>query len=323
MPADHEEGLAGQDNYVHALVRNNGPNTATNILLTWHIMDYPGTELIYPVDWNAGNLIASALIPSLAPSTEVAVEALWPMAKVNIAAGYVHPCMVVAATCAQDVGGQLGSYVYQYNNIAQHNISIAPAPMFRPGFETFTMPFAVGNRQARARKAVLAFDTSELRGARAYLDLRPDPEDVYVRRIVEQNQDRGRADAAHGCCALIVSMDTRVLVQCRDYKAEMVLKSGSALKLPCGCDRAELSREDVTVAGAHWTRLQTRDVIALSGRSPHLEIPLEPGVVIPMAMIVVPPADGRQGDRYALHVTQISEGIPTGGVSLRVEAKQI
>jgi hypothetical protein len=62
-------------------------------------------------------------------------------------------------------------------------------------------------------------------------------------------------------------------------------------------------------------------VIALNGDVPRLEIPLSPGLVVPLAMAVAPPESGKMGDHYLLHVTQISEGTPTGGVSLRVEAQ--
>jgi subtilisin family serine protease len=318
-PVDHVDAVAGQNNYVHAVIRNNGPAVATSVLVKWHIMDYPGTELIYPTDFNVGNLIASTTVGPIAVGAEVPVEALWPQANVDIAAGFVHPCMVVLATCGQDVGGQLGSYVYQYNNIAQHNISVGPAPKFSLGLEGPWMPFAIGNPASRARSAVLVFDTSRLKGARAYLDLDPDPEDFYVRRMIDRNKAAGQDH--RGCCAMTLSTDARVLVTCAAYSAELTLKAGSSVILPCGCGQGGMSREDLRLTDASWTRIDNREFVALDGGTPRIALPLTPGLIVPVAMRVIPPEAAGPGDSHILHATQVSEGVPTGGVTLRVEVR--
>ena len=317
LPGDHQAAVAGQDNWVHAVVRNNGPAIATSVLVKWHMMDYPNTELIYPSDFNAANQIASAKIGPIAVGAEVPVEALWPQAKVDIASGFIHPCMVVSATTSQDVGGQLGTYVYQYNNIAQHNISFGPAEAITPGFEPAWMPFAVGNPAATARNAQLVFDVTRLHGAKAYLDLDPDRDDFYVRRMVEKIND-GQPTHGDGCCSLTIRTDTRLRYACPGMSAEITLKAGSTIKLPCGCDDRTVSARDVRLIDASWTRVGGRELIALDGDLPRIELPMTPGVIVPVA-VGIALADGpAPDDGTTIHVTQVSAGVPTGGVSLRL-----
>jgi len=209
-PGDPAE--IGQDNFVHALVRNNGPAAAQNISVTWHLLDYPGTELIYPADWNAANQIAAATIASLAAGADVVVQALWPQASVDTGSGFVHPCMTVRATFSGDVGGDLGPHVFEYNNIAQHNISYvnnylsAGAPR-----HVFSMPFAAGSKHGRSRRAELRFDTTRLNGARAFLDVAPSPANPLVGRMLRDNAAAGARDGGAGCLGGIVAALLRTL----------------------------------------------------------------------------------------------------------------
>ena len=315
LPADHQSPIGGQNNYVHAVVRNNGPANATNVTVSWHIMDYPGTELVYPADWNAGNMIATTTVASLGAGAEVPVEALWPQALVNVAAGYVHPCMVVAATTPADLGGQIGRYVYQHNNIAQHNISFAPAGMF--GFtREFTMPFALGHRTSLVRRATVHFDLRTLNGASAYLDLSPNPDNVFVRRILDATTQTPGGD--EGRCRVVATEDTRLALDCGCLRTTVVLRAGSSITLDVGCRSHASDKRLVRLTSATYALLGGREVIALHGGEAAVEVPLEPGAPRPMAVIIAPPDGGAARDRYRVDVTQISENEPTGGISFEV-----
>ncbi len=325
LPTDHEPAKAGQDNYVHAYVTNNGPATATNIQLTWHIMDYPGTELIWPTDWNAGNQIASASIGSLAAGASVAVEALWPQALVDIASAYAHPCMVVQATCAADVGGDLSPKVYDYNNIAQHNISFAGFSAAGAGTagdadqRTFTLPFAVGHASVRRpRRATLDFDLRRLGAAEVFVDLDPADDLPYVERIREVVHKQP-TQGAKGC-GLTLRSDARVLIDCCGCRAEILVKAGTRARMLCGDPGGKPDLGNLTLRNAVRVQRGGRPQLLLRGPVASVELDLQAGEVLPMAMTVVAPADSVAGEVFEADVTQSTDGAADGGVSLRVEA---
>lgn len=318
LPSDHQPAMAGQDNYVHAVVRNDGPADATNILVTWHIMDYPGTELVYPADWNAANMIASTTIASLPAGTEMPVQALWPQAAVDVAAGYVHPCMVVAATTPTDVGGQAGQYVYQYNNLAQHNISFAPMQQFGVRRE-FMMPFAVGHRTSMVRHATVRFDLRALNGATAYLDLAPDPDNVFVSRILDDARAVAVGKRGRKGCRITATEDTALRVDDGRAHGTLVLRAGSSFTLAGVSGAATIDTTFVRIISGALTSFAGREVIALRGNDAAVEIPLDVGAVVPLAIVIAPPGDAKSGERFRVDVTQFSEGVATGGISLEVQ----
>lgn len=305
---------SGQNNWLHAVVRNRGPATATNITVTWHIMNWAGTEFQHPADWNAANQVASVLIPSIPPMSDVSVEAIWPQSSVDIVAGFAHPCILVKAACAQDVGGDLGVYVQQYNNIAQHNISFVSSGSLQPEVRQAVLPFAVGHRLAVARQVQLAIDISQLGQARAWIDLNPDPNHPWVRRIVQADSDR-RQKTDSGC-AIDIEDDTHLTITCCGFHAKVVLRSGSQIKFPC-YSGALFERSKLRLRDAVWTFLNGRELIALTGPAPLLEFSLAEGEIIPISMILEP--DTIPTTPVAMHVGQLVSGIATGGVTLVVK----
>jgi subtilisin family serine protease len=322
LPADHEPAKANQDNYVHALVTNLGPATANNIQITWHIMDYPNTELIWPTDWNIGNQIASTTIESLAPGASTAVQAVWPQSLVNIASAYAHPCMVVQAICNQDIGGDLSNRVYEYNNIAQHNISFASfsSPSTLQS-RTFTLPFAIGHAMSSARRAELLFDLRKAKGARVYFDPNPDNDLPYIDRMQKTMlRHLPKIPATVGCKVTAVS-DTKLLLDCYGCKMEVSLKAGSDIRLLCSGLSLAVSLEDLKVKGAIRTIRGGREQLLLHGESTSVKLPLLEGQVVPMSVTLEAPEDAKPGTHFVVNITQLSDGVATGGLSLDIEAK--
>ncbi len=321
LPAAHEPAKAGQDNYVHAVVANLGPATAENILVTWHIMDYPGTELIYPADWNATNQIASASIASLAAGASSAIEATWPAAKVDIAAGYVHPCMVVRAACARDVGGDLGDSVYQYNNIAQHNISFAGFSSVAAAHGAdFAMAFAAGNAVSRARRIKLLVDARRAYEARVYLDISPDAGLPYVDRIRDVNVLRPAKKHGGAGCVAVAAEDARFLLMCHGCRAEVILRKGSMFRMLGAEAIQQRTLEDLRWTGGVSVMREGRKQLLVEGAIATLELPLEEGEVVPLAIVIQVPPGAAAGRQFRVDVTQVSESVGAGGVSLVVRA---
>jgi len=310
-----EEAMAGQDNWLHAVVHNRGPAVANNVVVTWHVVDWAGTEFQYPADWGPANQVAATTIPSITPGADELVEVLWPQASVDIVAGFVHPCVLVEAACAQDLGGDLGPYVQQYNNIAQRNISFAPSGSFEAGLRQAVLPFAVGHRLAPARRVRLAADVSQLAPARAWLDLDPDPNHPSVRRITEADAARRRSQEP--CFDIEADDESRFTVRFCGLRASVVLTSGSRISLPSG-GVAGVDRANLRLTDASWVVREHKEVIGLTGAAPSVELSLGAGEVVPVAVVIeVPPGVDRP---VAVHVGQIDGSVPTGGVTLVVEA---
>lgn len=324
LPSAHQPARPGQDNYVHAYITNRGPATATGIQVTWHLIDYPGTELVWPTDWNTTNQIASATVGSLAPGASVAVEALWPQALVDVGAGYVHPCMVVQAICAQDVGGNLSSRVYEYNNIAQHNISysaFSSAGEGAAGFHGFTLPFAVGHFTSRAREVTLLIDLQAAQGARVFLDVAPPSDLPFIKRIEEIARARAPRVQSDDGCRVAALEDTRLLLDCANCRAEIFLRAGSWLR-PLGHQRIKAPAIDqMVLQGAARVARDGREQLQLHGALARVTLPVTEGQMMPMAVTMEVPEGAAKGRRFRLDVTQLSDGVGTGGVSLDVEAR--
>jgi hypothetical protein len=309
MPSADEPAAPNHDNYVHALVKNRGPATANDVNVAWYAVDYPATELHWPADFSSANLIAvlPAPIASIAPGASVPVQALWPRARVNVVAGFGHPCLLVQATCAQDTGGQVGDVVYDYNNIAQHNISFAVAGEL---IREFVLPFAVGHRESAARAATLLLDASAVPRARVLLDCAPASDLPYVDRILAAARDQ----RPHSC-RVIALQPTALLIDCELEKREIKLEPGDEVPLP-GSERFPyVDPERLRVTGAEpvngdHSRLQLLDTTAT------IELPLEEGQVAPFAIRLELPEDTRGGEHFVVNVTQVSRQIVTGGISL-------
>jgi hypothetical protein len=317
LPVDHEPAVAGQDNYVHALVVNLGPADAANVQVTWHIMDYPGTELLWPADWNPGNQIAAATIPNLPAGTSLPVQAIWPEALVNVASAYAHPCMVVQAISGEDIGGDLGDHVYEYNNIAQHNISFAGfSSTATEEARTFTLPFAIGHLLAPARRTRLLFDLARANGATAILDTNPDPELPYIDRILEVGGKH--PPRAKGACGGRILSDARIVVDCGGCSVEVVLKAGSTFRLGRAVTGGPPVLDELTFINAAPVAREGKIAVLLEEPQATVGLLLAEGQVLPMALTLIAPASARSGDRFAVDVTQISDGVPTGGLMLEV-----
>jgi hypothetical protein len=307
-PTAHEPAVAGQDNYVHAQITNRGPATSDAGQVSWHILDYPGTELIWPTDWNAGNRIATASIGPIAPGATIQVEAVWPQALVDIASAYVHPCMMVQVAIGADIGGQLGNRVYLYNNIAQHNISFAA--MSKTTAEAFTLPFAVGHADTPVRMIDLLFNLRSAEGATVRVDTNPDRSLPYVDRIRRAGVDRHD----RSCCELELLDDARFLVLCGGATAEVDLRRGSTIR-SVGHSGSGLDLDGIELRNARPSVKAGQ--FELTGPEASLRFPLAAGQIVPVA-VAIEPLDRSAGRTYRVDVTQVSEGVATGGVTLEV-----
>ena len=119
----HQAPITGQDNFLYARVRNAaiaGP--ARHFAVAFNVKHYAGIEFVYPGDFLP--CIDAAVAYDLAPGASTIVKVRWPAAQVP-AAG-THHCVLVAAL-AQGDQPVAGRHVWEHNNLAQRNVTIAKA----------------------------------------------------------------------------------------------------------------------------------------------------------------------------------------------------
>ncbi|MBI4888977.1 MAG: hypothetical protein HY821_00040 [Acidobacteria bacterium] len=133
----YEDARQGQTNYVYVRVTNLGPNDAQNVSVRLRAAMYPGTEFVYPADWtlvDAAHVEPAAMVNTWASipagATRIGKFSLT-AAQVNTLFGWQqlqhHPCLLAAVEACNDLGSPAGVHVWENNNLAQRNVTVATA----------------------------------------------------------------------------------------------------------------------------------------------------------------------------------------------------
>jgi hypothetical protein len=170
----------------------------------------------------------------------------------------------------------------------------------------------------RFRKAILLFDLRRANGARVLLDVDPEPTLPYIDRIEEVMR---KHPAKVSRCSVTFASDTELVIDCCGSKAEILMKRGSTFRLPCGTLSQRIDWGDLTLRNMSKIERQGKMLLLLQGATASIEVPLLEGQVVPMAVMIEVPEAPQKGAHFRVDVTQISDGIATGGLSLDVEAK--
>jgi murein tripeptide amidase MpaA len=185
----------GQTNFVYVKVTNKGPAAAKSIRVSLRAARFPGTEFTYPSDWtavDATHLQPTAVLDTFASvpsgSTRIAkftlsaaqVDTLW-----GWQAASHHPCLLAQADCSNDFRPPIGPHVWENNNLAQRNVTVADVGLA----QLADFRFVVGNRLSRRRRVDLVVDRTDL----------PDDFDVVLDPSPEPAFDLGRGGSnGHG-----------------------------------------------------------------------------------------------------------------------------
>lgn len=133
----HQRPEFGQDNWLHARVRNRSQTaTARHLAVSFAVKGFAGTQFAYPADFLPALTAATAF--ELAPGESRIVKARWPRAAVPPAG--THACLLAALFTRFDTP-VAGKAVWQQNNLAQKNLSIVD---LRPN-RWFVWPFVLSN----------------------------------------------------------------------------------------------------------------------------------------------------------------------------------
>ena len=143
--ATHEPPRELSDNWFYARVRNQG-GIARHFIVAFHVRQWAGTQFVYPNDFLP--CISATGGFDLEPYETRVVKAQWPAAQVPPAG--THGCLL-AAVIARDDHPIGGLHIWEDNNLAQKNLTVAE--LDSDGW--IVVPLLVGSRFNRDRSAFL------------------------------------------------------------------------------------------------------------------------------------------------------------------------
>lgn len=161
--------IRGQSNWIYARVRNKSPQPYDNVTVNFYLANFqtlvPGTEFLYPVDWNPLGLLGSATINVPGASGGVEATAIakieWTADKIPPALGW-HPCLL-CEIIPMEVAPTGLHHVFENKKLAQVNITIVDPPMDLPAnsWYIFNYKFAIGHHLDSSEQIDLRIVTQE------------------------------------------------------------------------------------------------------------------------------------------------------------------
>jgi hypothetical protein len=136
----HQDPKFGQDNFFYARVTNRGNVAARAFVVSFNVKPWAGVQFVYPGDFSP--FISANVGFNLAPGAATILKAKWPAALVP--ATGTHACLLAQVYTPTDTS-PAGAHVWDKNNLAQKNLTIAPAG---PG-DTVRVRFQIGNLRER------------------------------------------------------------------------------------------------------------------------------------------------------------------------------
>lgn len=168
---EHQPPVKGQtqSSWIYACINNAGgppyPGVTVNFYLAnWANKFMPGTEFLFPVDWNPNGLIGSVTGITATPGTVVPpgktyVRIEWPANKIPDAATCSHPCLLAEIIPLEVTPSGL-HHVFENRKLAQRNITIidntTPDPQDPQPF-MFVYDFMIGNAHRSSHVTRLHF----------------------------------------------------------------------------------------------------------------------------------------------------------------------
>jgi hypothetical protein len=116
----HQNPEFGQDNWIHARVRNKSLSVAAqHYAVAFSVKAFAGTQFVYPADFLPCTEVVVGF--DLAPGQTVVVKARWP--KNLVPPPGTHACLLASVLTPGD-SPAIGAHVWEHNNLAQKNLSI-------------------------------------------------------------------------------------------------------------------------------------------------------------------------------------------------------
>jgi len=128
----NQETIRGQDNFIYVRIRNKGAQPYDNVSVNVYLANFdnralPGTQFLYPPDWNPAGLIGNISVGTVPTATAggdgtVVVNVRWPTSQIPPATGW-HPCLLCEVIPMETTPSGL-QQVWQNKKLAQRNITI-------------------------------------------------------------------------------------------------------------------------------------------------------------------------------------------------------
>lgn len=292
----HQNLEYGQDNWIHARVRNRSATaTARHLLVSFNVKQYAGSQFVYPADFLPA--VTAAADFDLGPGETRIVKARLPRSAIPPVGS--HPCLLAAVFSRFD-HPQAGRHVWQQNNLAQKNLSVVDlAPN-----KWIVLPLLASNLRARLSRTVLF----EL--------LRPAGLETLQASLL---LDKRALPAKLRATALLVPMPT-------DASAPLA-KPLPVEQLDCTYHaQVTAPAEDQPLTSAEPQRLNAAFPGALElafapGKQAQLPVRLQPLESQRLGLRVTLPANAQRGSSFTLDLLQRENGKIVGGVALRINVR--
>jgi len=158
----NDQTIRDRTNYIYVRVRNKSAQPYENVTVNVYLANFrdlvPGTEFLYPVDWEPAGLLGTITIPSVPAASgaiegEAIVSMPWTADRIPPAAGW-HPCLLCEVIPMETTPTGL-HHVFENPKLGQRNLTIIDPPPPPPdgqgggadGFDgfLFVYEFAIGH----------------------------------------------------------------------------------------------------------------------------------------------------------------------------------
>lgn len=284
----HQNLEYGQDNWIHARVRNrSSTGTARHFLLSFNVKQYAGSQFVYPADFLPA--VTAAADFELGPGESRILKARLPRSAVPAPGS--HPCLLAALFTRFD-HPQAGRHVWQQNNLAQKNLSVVD---LKPN-SWIVLPVLAVSLRARLARTV-EFELRRPKGL----------EDLQASLLLDKGAvpPKLRAGAVAIATPRPLAMDKIAHLDC------------------AACQPVARVDHLQPLTSAQPARLAESFAAALElpfarGASARLPVRLAPLQAQRIGLRVTVPANARRGSSFLVDLLQRENGKVVGGVALRV-----
>jgi hypothetical protein len=301
----HQNPEAGQDNWLHARVRNRSSTAvARHLVLSFNTKFFAGSQFSYPADWLPA--VTAAVAFDVGPGETRILKARWPRAQVPPAG--THPCLLAAVFSRFDAP-VAGKPVWEQNNLAQKNLTVVN---LRPD-RWFVLPFVV----AQLKPRLMLSTTIELRRPATFAALKASlvaPKAVLstaqrrAATLIEVDGERDGADAGEG------RERTAPVLDCGCVAHVLLPRQAAGLEEEASADDRE-GHDTGTLLREFAGNLELP--FAAGERATHT-VKLRPQEPTRLGLLFQLPADAPAGARFVLDVVQRVGTKVVGGVAVEV-----
>jgi subtilisin family serine protease len=331
---EYQPAIKGRDNYIYVRVTNLGPATARNVNVRVTAVPFPGTEFIFPADWEG--FTYPHIEPVSMNSHFDSIDVPWffthstAIAKFKLDKSQVdklygwetdkswHPCLLAVVRSDNDYGSpSIGMHSREGNNLAQRNISIVrvdrPDDAGSGSPSDILFPFVTGNKLNEDLYMEIVIDRSTL-AEQAEVLLNPFDTGKYFQAL-----ENPETFEFHPSTTIKFLDRTRLLLSQSNFKGLMTLEAGSTFE-DVGNHEANITI--ISQQDAEWESHTGKRLIAIRGDNVTIGVQKQPGELRQMSLSIKIPDNAKLKNQYQIAVSQRNtKGQVVGGVSLMIDAQ--